>query len=161
MYHKEGAEFCRYGTKTKWLNSKGTPKGTVIFNLNRAMKHIKRTKKLIIVEGIPDVMRLWQNGIKNVVCILGVGLNKTQLTTLVSIGIISEVFLCTDQDKAGKNFKNTHSSYIEEEVEQLSRYFNVRNVNLHKKDFGDMTDLEVIEFAIKYEWIKKEIKNEC
>ena len=160
MYHKEGKDFCRYGTKAKWLNSKDTPKSTVIFNLNRAMEYIKSSKKLIIVEGIPDVMRLWQNGIKNVVCVLGVGLNKKQLTTLISIGVISDIYLCTDQDKAGKNFKNTHSTYKDDDVEQLSRYFNVHNLTLNKKDFGDMTDKEVVEFAIAQGWIKEERKNE-
>ena len=154
-YHEhEDCENTGFSTDSKWKHSHSLSKAVVIYNLNRAYDEIMRRKELIIVEGIPDVMKLYQVGVKNVVCVLGASISQNQLKLLLSIGYIAKVFLFTDSDAAGSNFKNKHSSYDEEDFSSLSTFFYVEKVSLDGyKDIGDMDDTKATEFCERMGWL--------
>ena len=90
----------------KYLNTKSTPcfqKSKVVFNLDKAKYYINYFAEpfLIIVEGHCDVMSLWQNGIRNVVAIMGTSCSEHHAKLIKMF--CRKVVLCLDSDKAGQN----------------------------------------------------------
>jgi DNA primase len=143
LYHTK-EDGCKKGVSAKWLDSYGYSKGEILYNLNNAKKYIKSSGNVIIVEGIIDVMKLYEAGIKNVVGLLGLTFNTKRLYLLMSIGKINNVFLCTDDDDRGMQFKSKHSAAKDENFQLLGRYFNVKAVQFNgAKDFGDMSVEEI------------------
>ncbi|MDD3760097.1 MAG: DNA primase [Acidithiobacillus sp.] len=91
------------GREPKYLNSPETPlyhKAQVLFALDRARAGIRRTGKVLLVEGYLDVITLHQAGIDNTVAASGTALGETQLEILFRAS--SEVILCFDGDRAGR-----------------------------------------------------------
>jgi len=147
-YHEEGVCGKTFSTRSKWKNSRFLPADEIIYNLYRSKDEILKKQEIIIVEGIPDVMRLHQIGVKNSICLLRASISKFQIRILLSIGYIKTVYLLTDNDVAGKNFKNMHSSYKDEDFDSLSRYFYTKTLSVPgKKDIGELDDEEAIGFC--------------
>lgn len=152
FHMKEDSCDTRRKTESKWIKSKKFPTDSVIYNLYRARFPALEKSELIIVEGIPDVMRLYQIGVHNVVCLLHASISQRNISQLVSIGYIRKLWLFGDSDHAGKNFKNRHSRGYnddnEEDFGSLARYFSVERVDIpNHKDIGDATDDFAIEFC--------------
>ena len=88
----------------KYINTKETylyKKGNYLYNYHLAKDEAKRSKKLIIVEGQMDAIRLYINGVKNVVALMGTALTKDQIELIKRLRC--EVILGLDGDEAGKN----------------------------------------------------------
>lgn len=90
----------------KYLNTKTTPlftKKKTVFNLDKAKDYIDYINNpyLILVEGYCDVMSLWQNGIKNVVCTMGTACSDEQAKLIKMF--CNKVVICYDGDTAGQN----------------------------------------------------------
>ena len=88
----------------KYINTKETylyKKGNYLYNYHLAKDEAKRSKKLIIVEGQMDAIRLYVNGVKNVVALMGTALTKEQIELIKRLRC--EVILGLDGDEAGKN----------------------------------------------------------
>jgi DNA primase len=86
----------------KYINSADTPvfsKGRNLYNLNNAKKY--RDEFLILVEGYMDTIRLFSEGIKNVVATLGTALTEVQ--TKILKRHTSKVVILYDMDDAGRN----------------------------------------------------------
>jgi len=147
-YH-EGKCGENFSTRRKWKNSRFLPASEIIYNLNRAKHHLTTSnQEIVLVEGIPDIMRLYQIGVKNAICLLGASISQTQIRKLLSIGYVSKIHVLTDSDVAGMNFKNKHSKYDDEDFESLSRYFNVGKLSVEgAKDIGDLSDQEALAFC--------------
>ena len=75
-------------------------KGNYLYNYHLAKDEAKRSKKLIIVEGQMDAIRLYINGIKNVVALMGTALTKEQVELIKRLRC--DVILGLDGDDAGK-----------------------------------------------------------
>ena len=91
--------------KYKYLNIKNTPlfhKKKVVFNLFGAKYNIdyENFPFIILVEGYCDVMTLYQNGIKNVVCTMGTACSEHQ-AKLIKL-YTNNILICYDGDKAGQ-----------------------------------------------------------
>lgn len=73
-----------------------------MFNLDKAKYYIPYTSDpyLIVVEGYCDVMSLWQNGIRNVVALMGTACTEYH-AKLINM-FCPKVVLCLDGDKAGQ-----------------------------------------------------------
>lgn len=87
----------------KYLNSPDTPihkKGKNLYSLWHAKEEIRKTEKVILVEGYFDFLSLYKAGIKNAVACLGTSLTTDQ-AELVS-RYAKEVILFFDEDTAGK-----------------------------------------------------------
>lgn len=85
----------------KYINSAETPvysKGKNLYNLNNAKKY--RDEFLVLVEGYMDAIRLFSEGIKNVVATLGTALTEEQAKVLKRH--TSRVVILYDMDDAGR-----------------------------------------------------------
>jgi len=87
----------------KYLNSPDTPihkKGKNLYSLWHTKKEIRKTEKIILVEGYFDFLSLYQAGIKNAVACLGTSLTLDQAELISRYA--GEVILFFDEDTAGK-----------------------------------------------------------
>jgi len=86
----------------KYINSKETiifKKGNILFNYHRAKDAIRLEKKIIIVEGNMDAIRMYAEGIKNTVALMGTSLTSFQVNELKKLRV--PVVLMLDNDDAG------------------------------------------------------------
>ena len=100
----------------KYLGSKETviyKKSNILFNYHRAKEHVKLKKELIIVEGNMDAIRLYINGIKNVVALMGTALTKEQIEIIKKLRC--KVILMLDNDNAGEKATYDNSLLLEKE----------------------------------------------
>ncbi len=98
-----GGRTLKKGEPAKYINSPESSiyiKGNVLYNLNLAKDHIKKTGSAIITEGYFDVISLWQAGIKNVVASSGTAFTLQQARLLARF--TDKVFLFFDADSAGR-----------------------------------------------------------
>ena len=84
------------------------PKRKHFYGLNITFKEILKTGKAYVVEGNFDLLTLYQNGIKNVVAMLGSTLSAEQLALLTRFA--DTVVLAADGDEAGKVCANKFKS---------------------------------------------------
>ena len=87
----------------KYINTRETiifKKGQMLFNYHRARPFIRNEKRVVVVEGYMDAIRLYASGIKNVVAIMGTSLTKDQIILLRKLN--SKIILCLDNDNAGQ-----------------------------------------------------------
>ncbi len=86
----------------KYMNSPGTvvfEKSKVLYNLHRAKKAIKETKRVVIFEGFMDVIAAYRAGVEESVAVMGTALTKDHINHLKSL--TNHVVLCFDGDQAG------------------------------------------------------------
>ncbi|MDW5418639.1 DNA primase [Iodobacter sp. CM08] len=91
------------GGLPKYINSPDTPvfsKGSVLFNLHRAIESIRKSGMSVVVEGAMDTAGLAQAGEERAVAPLGCALTETHVRKLLRHG--REIAFCFDNDKAGK-----------------------------------------------------------
>ncbi len=87
----------------KYLNSSETPvfeKGRELYGLTQAMKAIRASKKVIVVEGYMDVVALAQHGVEYVVATLGTATSATHIQRLSRLS--DHIIFCFDGDAAGR-----------------------------------------------------------
>ena len=87
----------------KYLNSPETPlfhKGRELYGLYEARQARTDFKRLLVVEGYMDVVRLHQAGIRNAVATLGTATTQEHLNKIFKM--TSEVVFCFDGDRAGR-----------------------------------------------------------
>ncbi|HEX8420666.1 MAG TPA: DNA primase [Sphingomonas sp.] len=87
----------------KYLNSPDTPlfdKGRTLYNLDRAAAAVRKTARVLVVEGYMDVIALAQAGIAEAVAPLGTALTEPQLERLWRM--VDVPTLCFDGDAAGQ-----------------------------------------------------------
>jgi len=88
----------------KYVNTQETPlfhKGRLIFGLDQAMAEIRRTKRLLIVEGYTDVMAAHQADWKGAVAVLGTATTEDHAALIRRTGA-RQVTLVFDGDEAGR-----------------------------------------------------------
>lgn len=89
--------------EAKYVNTKETPifkKGEILFNYHRAINEAKLKKQIILVEGQMDAIRVYSEGIKNVIATMGTALTTNHIKLLKKLNV--KVILCMDSDNAGE-----------------------------------------------------------
>lgn len=87
----------------KYLNSPETPlfeKGRELYGLAQARQAIRRSNRVLVVEGYMDVVALAQYGVENAVATLGTATTVTHVQKLLKQA--DEVVFCFDGDAAGR-----------------------------------------------------------
>lgn len=87
---------------SKYMNSRESKifkKGETLYNYHNAKDVAKREKKIIVVEGFMDAIRVSLSGIKNVVALQGTAMTNDQISLLKKLRV--KVILCLDNDNAG------------------------------------------------------------
>ena len=132
------------GQEPKYLNSPESEvfeKGKMLFAFDKASNNIRKSDKVIIVEGYFDVITLHSKGITNAVASLGTALNKYQISQLCRFTENKNIILNFDSDNAGI----LATKRVISEVEGLSLY---DQINLKVLQFNDCKDPD--EFLNKY-----------
>ena len=86
----------------KYINTKETPiyvKGNILFNYHNAKEYIREEKCVILVEGNMDAIRMYSEGFRNVVALMGTAMTKEQVNILKKLRV--PVILMLDNDDAG------------------------------------------------------------
>ena len=89
--------------EAKYINTKETnifKKGEILFNYHRAINEAKRKKKIILVEGQMDAIRVYASNVKNVVATMGTALTTEHTKLLKKLNV--DIVLCMDNDSAGE-----------------------------------------------------------
>ncbi len=101
--------------KPKYLNSKETvlfKKGNILYNYHRAKEKVKLFKKVILVEGNMDAMRMYTLGFYNTIALMGTSLTKDQIELIKKLRV--PVTLMLDNDEAGKINTYNNGKLLEE-----------------------------------------------
>jgi 5S rRNA maturation endonuclease (ribonuclease M5) len=104
--------------------------------------HIKREEieasgEVILVEGIGDVLQLWQCGYRNVLCLFGVHISDKLVTTLCTLKV-DKIIIATNNEANNNSIGNKRAVEI---YERLSRFCNKNKIQIKlplKKDFLEM-----------------------
>lgn len=105
----------------KYVNTKETvifKKGEILFNYHRAINEAKKKKKLILVEGYMDAIRVYAEGIKNVCATMGTALTNDHVKLLKKLNV--EIVLCFDNDSAGEKATLAAGDVLEKENVNIS-----------------------------------------
>lgn len=92
-------------SKPKYKNSPNDllySKSKMVFGLDKARQEIVKQSHVVISEGQFDVIRLWQEGIRNVIAVSGSSLTKGMIESLVRTTRLEKVTLCFDGDLGGR-----------------------------------------------------------
>jgi len=114
---------------SKYINTKETKifkKGELLFNYHRAKDNIRLKRQVIVVEGVLDVMRLYEVGHHNVVAIMGSSITKEQMTLLKRLA--PNIYFCLDSDRAGE------AGMLLAVKEALAQKVNIKVIKLPKDD---------------------------
>lgn len=87
----------------KYINTKETiiyKKGNILFNYHNAKNYIREEKSVILVEGNMDAIRMYSNGIRNVIALMGTAITKEQINILKKLRV--PIILLLDSDNAGE-----------------------------------------------------------
>ncbi len=119
----------------RWKNSDNLPLESILYNIGYAKSHIRKTKKIILVESPKSVWRLWEAGVKNVVAILG-NFKSGQKILLETSGA-STIQCMFDNDEAGEN-------YYETIVSKCGRLFHIEKIQYGEPE-SDPANLSIQE----------------
>ena len=92
-------------SKPKYKNSQNDAiyqKANMVFGLDKARERIMATGQVVITEGQFDVIRLWQEDVRNVIAVSGSSLTKGMVENLVRTTRVTQVVLCFDGDLGGE-----------------------------------------------------------
>lgn len=98
-----GGRTLKKGELAKYINSPETPlysKSNTLYGLNFARDYIRKSNRVIVVEGYFDFIQLWQVGVRNIVASSGTAFTAQQARLLARFA--SEAYLFFDADSAGR-----------------------------------------------------------
>ncbi len=108
--------------------------GDVLFPIDK----IYRNNEVILVEGIYDMLNLWQFGVRNVLCLFGANSFSRDKLALLNDLNITKVTLLLDGDRAGQDAANKIYSMLDYDN------FLTKQITLpEEKDPGNLTQQEI------------------
>ncbi len=106
---------------SKYINTRETliyHKGSTFFGFNIAKEEIKKTGRIILMEGEFDVISSFQEGVGNAVAVKGTALTDMQVNLLARF--TKHVAVCFDMDKAGQEALRRSIPLLEKKQLQTS-----------------------------------------
>lgn len=88
--------------EAKYLNSPESPlfhKSQVLYNLDKARASIRKTRRIVLMEGFADVLAANQAGVYNAVGTMGTSLTPQHVQKLKRL--VEQITICYDGDNAG------------------------------------------------------------
>lgn len=123
----------------KWLNSSGIRTQAYLYNYWYAKAYIEKYQSVIVVEGCPNVWRLYEAGIYNAVAMFGSALSDEQEIILQCSGALNIGFI-RDNDTAGEKA----ARQVEKKCERMFNVHQLQPIEA-REDVGDMTVEEIDE----------------
>lgn len=124
-------KYMHFGTKSEWV-------WPAFLN----GKIINNCKSVILVESAMDVLYMWENDIKNVICLFGTDLSLSVLNFLLKCNV-ERILIATNNEPNNDNIGNNAAEKIKG---RLIRYFDERGIIIKlpfQKDFCDMNKDEL------------------
>lgn len=120
----------------KWKNSKGLPLSQILYHWDKASKLIEHcNNSIIIVEGPPDVWKVYEAGFKNVVGLLTSSMSDKQ-QILIEQSRVRNIVTLLDNDEAG--------NICREEIKaRFGSRYNIINPSYSYHDPGETPTLEL------------------
>lgn len=123
------------------------------YPLHLTQKYVTESKEVFLVESVGDMLALYESGVKNVVCLFGISMNKEILKYLIGANI-KKITIALNNDlnkvdkKTGKPF-NPGQLASQKLHAQLRRFFDdvviVQPPN-GKNDYGACDKIEIQKF---------------
>lgn len=101
-------------------------------------------RQVILVESIGDVLTLWENGIKNTLCLFGLYISSPVLGYLIKINP-NDILISTNNEISGRG--NDAAIKIQEKLVALFDQKNIRIALPPRKDFGECSPEEILDFS--------------
>jgi hypothetical protein len=121
-------------------------KSNFVYPSDLSSPEIQSTKTVILVESIGDALALYENGIKNFIVIFGLSVSKNVILFLMKSNL-EKIIISTNNDEESDYNRGMEAALNIKS--KLSKFFNsdILKVKLPtKKDFGDMTKVEILEW---------------
>lgn len=121
-------------------------KSNFVYPSDLSFPEIQSTKTVILVESIGDALALYENGIKNFIVIFGLSVSKNVILFLMKSNL-EKIIISTNNDEESDYNRGMEAALNIKS--KLSKFFNsdILKVKLPtKKDFGDMTKVEILEW---------------
>lgn len=132
----------------KYILTPGFDKQNCLYNLERAQEYGDRLP-IIVVEGFKSVWRLYEYGIKNVVCTMGSGITTGQQFLLCMYAMKGVVTLF-DNDKAGVDATNKACDDLGDKLDVRPVFIQEVDENGKGLDPADLTKDQVYEYLATY-----------
>lgn len=128
-----------YTGKAKYKVSPSKAK-VPLFPLNKLQPEKGR---VMLVEGLFDLLNLYQHGFRNVLCTFGTSTVNSEKLSFLKLLNVDGIDICFDGDEAGKAAANEVKSLCE------SQNFQVKVINLPNCDPGDLPKEKVLRLKEK------------
>jgi len=137
-------------------------KRTVLYNFSDARSFIAKENEIILCEGYMDVIKAYQNGIKNVVALMGTNIDNNKLHEILNL--VNKVTLSLDNDVAGTEaqieignriIKKTDNVYKlkfsgAKDLDEFLTDKNLKNTNFDAQSYVTNNKEHFINFKIEY-----------
>jgi hypothetical protein len=130
------------GCRMKWKHKGKTATWVYPTFLNKPV--IQKTKEVILVESIGDMLALWERRVRGAIVVFGLNVNNDIINFLLSVDPES-VRVCFNRDLslAGQNA-------AKKAKKKLDKFFDCVDIVLPtKNDFGEMSEEEIDEWTVK------------
>ena len=137
----------------KYINTKETViyrKGNILFNYYNAKDYIRNEKCAVLVEGNMDAIRMYSEGIRNVIALMGTAMTKEQVNILKKLRV--PIILMFDNDDAGSLATITNGDLLTNNgVEcKVVRLSGAKDPDEYIIKYGKDKFIETIKFASNY-----------
>ncbi|MBF0709675.1 MULTISPECIES: DNA primase [unclassified Gemella] len=156
----------------KYYNTQETDifeKRNILYNFSDARPFISKENNIILVEGYMDVIRAYQENVKNVVAIMGTSLDENRASSLLRL--VDNVSLALDNDKAGQDacinignslLSKTNNIYkinitSKKDIDEFVAYRKEKDENFSFSDYVINNKTHYIDWKISY--LKDHSKN--
>lgn len=127
------------GTKAEWK-----------YPLLANYEIIKKTKKVILLESIGDMLSLWECGIKNTIVTFGVDVSNQMLNLLLKIDP-AQITISFNNDE---NNGFVGNSAAQKAKEKLCKYFDYDQIEIKLPKMKDFNDMLKEDRTLIYDWQK-------
>ena len=131
------AKWKHLGDKSKW-----------VYPLYFNSKYVVRSKEIILVESIGDMLSLWQSGVKNTAVIFGLDINNSLLNLLIRLDL-NKIYISLNNDEDKNNAGNNAAKKLNT---KLLKFFDKNQVTVAlptKNDFGVMNQQEISQWILQ------------
>lgn len=140
-----GRDLCNNNTaRAKWKNIGGVSQWVYPAFINKTT--LQKSKNVILVESIGDMLSLFNAGIENVLVTFGVVIHPGIINFLLKIDTQC-VIVALNNDKEDKNKNSQVGNLAADKMKlKLSQYFDPNQIEISlpdKKDFGNMSIEEI------------------
>lgn len=133
------------GVKSKW-----------IYPHNLSLNEIQKKQEVILVESIGDVLSLFENGYKNILCTFGLEISPSLISYLVGVNP-KKIIISFNNDKLSKN--NAGKNGAIKNFLKLQKFLDNQKIYIHlptKNDFGEMNSEDFTEWSNKLLKVEKQ-----